>query len=207
MREIAEGAVEFWVGDVGELEGGDDGDFWAAGGVAVTVRVGIDSIGWEDKVAVLVPSTPVQYGGQASLILQNGPLEGIQSYTGSAQVYSNSGLLAFQLESHDGKAIKEALKRIRASPTVEIKEEDLARAKATFLYDLCETYDDTNKFTNMAAQQVAASGHVHELSKLKSAIEGATLEQIKKTVTDVFSSKPSLVTYGNLRELPYLDEI
>lgn len=156
---------------------------------------------------LFVPSSPVPYGSQSSLLIRSEPMKGISSITGSTQLYCNAGLLTFTLEGSGREAMTQALSRVRSAPSIAISEEDLARAKNAVLFEMRTKYDNGPGFIASASEQIIGSGKVFDIPSLQSAFNAITLPEIKKAVDGVFSAKPSLVTLGNSRELPYLDEI
>jgi predicted Zn-dependent peptidase len=156
---------------------------------------------------LFVPQRSVQYGNSSSLLTKENPFNGIKTFNGSAQLYSNSGLLVFGLESSNSTAIKNALQRIKSAPNLCFSEEDLTKAKSSALFEFREAFDDRLGFLKAAAEQIVGSGRVFELAQVQQTLKSVTAEQVRKSVAQIFSNKPSLVHYGNLRELPYVDEL
>lgn len=156
---------------------------------------------------LFVPQRSVQYGNTSSLLTKEKQFEGIKSFTGSTQLYSNAGVLVFELESSNSKSIKESLNRLKSAASLQFSEEDLTKAKSSVLFEFRENFESRLGFLKAASEQIAGNGRVFESTQAQQALKSITAEKVKQSVTQVFSSKPSLVHFGNLRELPYVDEL
>lgn len=156
---------------------------------------------------LLIPTRPVQYGSQNSIFLKNGAFKGVSSFTGNAQLYSNAGLVSFTLEGGSRDEMKEALSRIKSAPSIAISEEDLARAKIGVLFDLRSKYDNSQQFIATASEQIVGSGKVFDIASVHSELDALSMAHVKKAIEAAFNARPSLATFGNSRELPYLDEL
>ncbi len=154
-----------------------------------------------------LPTTSVPYAENSSIIFDDGLLSHVHSFNGSTQLYSEGGLLAFHIETSEPTQIGEPLRHIKTSVKESISEDDFTRAKAAVIFDLRNSYDERNKYLEFTRDQISGTGRPWSLSELLESMKKITLQDVNLARETSFSVSPAAVFYGNIKELPYADQI
>ncbi|KAI9032353.1 Metalloenzyme, LuxS/M16 peptidase-like protein [Hyaloraphidium curvatum] len=123
--------------------------------------------------------------------------------------YSDTGLFGISVVADDAAAVRGAVEGAVAAIKAAGKgpsAADLARGKKAAAVEL-EEQATREGILHMAAQQVIASGSFSSPAELVSKIDAVTADQVAKIVHKITHSRTSVVAYGNIRELPYADEL
>ncbi|KAJ3330917.1 hypothetical protein HDU76_004503 [Blyttiomyces sp. JEL0837] len=126
--------------------------------------------------------------------------------------YTDAGLIGFYVVGGDAAEVKSvAQKSIDAFKSVAggsgISADALARAKKAAIIDSeAGTFASRDLAIQEIGRSVLATGSYRTSGELATAISGVTVEDVVKVAKTAVSSKPSIVSYGNLLKMPYADE-
>ncbi|KAI9324873.1 Metalloenzyme, LuxS/M16 peptidase-like protein [Zopfochytrium polystomum] len=125
--------------------------------------------------------------------------------------YTDAGLVGFYVTGNAAEVKSVAQKSIDALKSVATSgasAEALARAKKAAIVDAeSKIFSNRDETISEVAKRVIAAGSYHTSSELAVAISSVTAEDVAKVAKLAVGSKPSVVAYGNLRVLPFADEL
>ncbi|KAJ3034999.1 ubiquinol-cytochrome c reductase core subunit 1 [Rhizophlyctis rosea] len=122
--------------------------------------------------------------------------------------YSDAGLLGFHVQgaAADVKGVASKAFSALKGAANSISEEAVARGKKAVIVDADVAGARDFKAAEVA-RQVFAKGTVHTPTEFADAVKKVTAADVQNLAKSLFSAKPTVVAYGNLRKLPHLDEL
>jgi len=183
------------------------------GGDLAFVAVGTESAGLSSKDALAfcvlkyaLGAPPAVKYGQSSGLLARAAGTGNYGITAMNVAYSDSGLfgvLAAADAANAGKIVEAAVKVLR-SP--DIKENDVKRGKNAKKMELLSTCEGSNAL-EFIGNTALYTGSVPACADLLSAVDSITIDDVQRAAQKVCKGKLSIAAVGNLRNVPFLDEL
>lgn len=121
--------------------------------------------------------------------------------------YSDSGLVGFILSaeaSKIGKGIDAAVKALKSGS---VSDADVARGKAQLKVDVLSKLENDASLVEDLGQQGALFKSIQNKSAILSAIDGLSASDVNAVARKAASGKLSIGAVGNLRNVPYIDQL
>ncbi|KAJ3341591.1 ubiquinol-cytochrome c reductase core subunit 1 [Gonapodya sp. JEL0774] len=157
----------------------------------------------------LVP--PVKYSAPGSTY--HAPLVKLSSKAAKAAAfnssYSDAGVFGVHVVASSSDAIKGAVEAavaaLKAASAGKFAADDLVRARKAAILE-AESVSKSEAVVD-AGRQALLTGGLTTTAELVEKISKVTVEEVAKVAAHVVQSRASVVALGNLRELPYADEL
>jgi predicted Zn-dependent peptidase len=179
----------------------------------VHIVLGFAAPGYRDeRIYAVQVLASVMGGGMSSRLFQElrekrGLCYSIFSFSSS---YQDAGMLNVYAATSPANVneLADIMTDVMLSLTTDVKEPELARAKAQLKAGLVMNLESASARADQIARQFLAFGRVPELSDLVARIEKLSSEDIKKLANDLMvSTRPAMSAVGALKSLASSEEI
>lgn len=122
--------------------------------------------------------------------------------------YTDAGLLTITVSGAESNLIKAGQAAVKAIEAVaNVKPEEIKGAIQQAKYDLYAKAEDKNVGLEDVGQSVLANGSAPQTEAAVKALDGVTAESIKKAAKAILAGRASVGAVGNLKALPFAEEI
>ncbi|EIW76553.1 LuxS MPP-like metallohydrolase [Coniophora puteana RWD-64-598 SS2] len=122
--------------------------------------------------------------------------------------YSDATLFGFLVQGATGQQVKEAAKAVTQAlkDAKNVKGEDVKKAVAKAKFSAASALDARETIVEAVSQKIFSSSDLSAESAL-SALDKVNESELAKAVSSLTSAKPTYVAIGDIRSLPYSDEV